>query len=60
MEMVLSSGFSELSFDEIMLVDGGTDDVNVWHVAGEIVGAIAGIVWDIAVVVRAVYTGSWV
>ncbi len=57
MELVMKNDFSELNFEEMVLVEGGSD---AWHFVGEVVGSIAGIAWDIAVVARALYTGSWV
>jgi len=57
MEMVLNNGFCEMTQDQMYSIDGGADG---WYIAGEIIGGALGVVWDIAVVARALYTGSWV
>ena len=61
MEMVLSNGFCELSFNEAMIIDGGNETADaVCKVIGQIVGGALGLLYDAAVVYRAVMTGSWV
>ena len=56
MEMSLSNGFTSLMDEELYIIEGGNE---IAYDIGYGVGVVLGLIYDAAVIVRAVYTGSF-